>query len=139
MHRYTVEFRLSSETLNPDDITAALGLTPTTIWRAGDVVGQRPRTAGLWGYAPGGNWRQWQSLEPALSALLDELEPLRPRIKTLQNNYEAYLWCCHFNPETAGGPRLSPALLKRLAGLEVELYVDTHFVMDEPVDIGCTP
>ncbi|MFB3918315.1 MAG: DUF4279 domain-containing protein [Terriglobales bacterium] len=139
MHRYTVEFRLSGETLHPEDITAVLGLKPTTSWHAGDIVGQRPRTAGMWGYAPGGQWRQWQSLEPAISALLDELEPLKAKIAELQNGYEAYFWCCHFNPEVAGGPRLSPALLKRLAAMEVEIYVDTHFVRDDPQDIGCTP
>ncbi len=139
IHRYNIEFRLSGESLHPEDITAALGLKPTTSWHAGDIVGQRPRTAGLWGYAPGGVWRQWQSLEPALSNLLDELEPLKDRIHKLQSSYESYLWCCHFNPEIAGGPRFSHTLLKRLANLEVELYVDTHFVRDDASDASCTP
>jgi hypothetical protein len=138
LHRYTVEFRLSGDALRPEEITAALGLQPTTAWKPGDFVG-RPRTEGLWGYAPGGQFHQWQSLEPALDALLDELEPLRARIAALQVRFNTYLWCCHFNPETAGGPRLSPRLLQRLAALGVELYVDTHFVNDQPQDAGCTP
>src|SRR5512142_2683799 len=109
-HRYSIEFRVAGEDLQPEGITAALGLKPTTSWKPGDFVG-RPRTDGMWGYAPGGEFHQWPSLEPALHALLDELEPLQARIAPLQRNFNAYLWCCHFNPETAGGPRLSPALL----------------------------
>ncbi len=139
MHRYTIELRLTGPTLDPAHITAQLGLTPTTQWKIGETANPKHRDKALWAYAPAGECRPWPDFESMTSALLDELRPVQQKLAELRAEHEAFFWCGHFDSSFDGGPSFSPELLRALAEFAIPLYIDTHFVRDDPPGIGCTP
>lgn len=138
MHRYTVELRISGQTLDPDEVTRVLGLVPTRVARKGEPKvdgGTSQWTANMWGFElvpPGKD--DWSSLSDGLQALLRSFGPIRDRLHAYSRGNELYLWCGHFTSSFDGGPSLSPTLLKALGDFGVELILDTYCdCADEPL------
>ena len=130
MHRYTVELRIVGKDLDPEGVTRALGIAPSRVRRHGEprVEGSRSTWSGnMWALdilPPGRD--DWSSLEDALGALLNIFGPIRNQIQAYIPTNQTYIWCGHFTSSFDGGPTLSPALLKSLGDLGIQLFLDTY-------------
>ncbi len=131
MNRYSVELRIRGKNLDVDAVTASLDLSPTYTCRRGESPNPRARDFATWGYGSGSPTRDWQCLESALNANLDELYPVKDEITALRAQHEVLWWCGCFHTEFSGGPTFSPELLKRLAEFGVELSLDCYFAEEE--------
>src|SRR5436309_3284854 len=97
MHEYTVELRVTGKSLQPKEITERLGLQPSITRDAGEIVGTRCFSQGVWGYnGSHNNVPVWKSLEEGLSFMLDLLEPAQPKLLELKRSFDVLWWCGHF-------------------------------------------
>jgi hypothetical protein len=125
-HRYTVELRVWGKTLDPDAITRGTGLLPCQVRRAGDRLGSRTYTNGMWAF-DGNGPSDWDSLEEGLAFVLDRLGTAETLVATYGADYHVVWWCGHFQSSFDGGPTLSAQLLSRLGHCGAELFIDNYF------------
>lgn len=128
MHKYTMEFRIYGETLDPSEVSTDLGIEPSLMIRAGE---RRTRTTrfekSMWAYDGFPSTRRWDSFEEGLISLLEKLLPFKDKIEKYRSNYELILWCGHFQSSFNGGPTLSPRVLNLLSEFGVALFIDNYF------------
>jgi hypothetical protein len=130
MHDYSVSLRISGLTLDPNEVTASLGLNPTQVRLCG-----RPRPGGksmweesMWEYEVWpSNESSWHSLEEGLRTVISLFEPFKVQLAHYQEKFRVLLWCGHFSSSFNGGPTFSPTLLQKLNDFGVEVYLDTYF------------
>jgi hypothetical protein len=126
-HEYTVEFRIFSKTLDPNEITKELGLKPCQIRLEGSLGPGNRLQQGMWAYDGGEESKTWDSLSDGLLFLLDKLWPLRDKIAKYKPDAKLIWWCGSFQSSFDGGPTLSAALLSRLGEFGAELFIDNYF------------
>ncbi len=130
-HRYTVEFRIYGEKLDPESITRELGLQPCRVVKEA-ILRPHGRIEPMWGYnGVGDQETDWDSLEEGLDFVLTRLWPHRTTIASYTQVATFIWWCGHFQSSLDGGPTLSAGLLSRLGEFGVELFIDNYF---EPPD-----
>jgi Domain of unknown function (DUF4279) len=130
MHTYSVEFKVTGEFFEAQVISQTLGIQATSFYKKGEPKSpKRVWEQSVWTLAaqPGPNQLEWKSIEEGLAALLDRLLPLKAKIDKLKETYRVLICCGQFASGFGGGPSFSPALLKRLASLEVELTISTYW------------
>ena len=120
-------FRAWSDELPPDVIRDALGLDegelrPKGVDRAGrPAPGRKAHVFRLAsGLAPS------EPLERHLSVLCDRIEPLASKIDGLRDRCDFDLFCGFGSLNGQGGFTLSPALLRRLAALNIAVSLDLY-------------
>jgi len=124
-------FRVWGKDLDPDEVTAQLGITPSETFKAGD---QRGKSKGaIW---KEGHWEissedhvSSKVLETHIEWLLDQLEPVHVQFTNLLSTggVSADIFCFwEFSTHNAG-IILSPSLIRRLAKLNLELDLDIYF------------
>jgi hypothetical protein len=137
-HKYSVQFRIISETLDPKVVTRNVGLQPNQVWIAGSPCGPRKTYPGMWGYngSTSDTAVFWSSLTEGLEFVLEKLWPHREAIKSFgESGAKLIWWCANFQSGFDGGPLLSPALLARLGEFGAELFIDNYISPpDEAVD-----
>lgn len=127
-------FRLAGDTLDPDEVNAALDLTPTQVFvkdqqvpvgRKGNTTRRQP--TGVWLLASKGLVHS-TSLERHLIHLLDTIEPAATKLKTLRDrrNLRADFFCYWVSATGHGGPDLSPDTLARIAALDLTFGIDFY-------------
>ena len=126
-HKYTVEFRIFSKTLDPAEITRELGLQPCQVRIEGTTRSDGKLMQGMWAYDAGAGHTEWDSLGDGLAFVLDSLWPYRDTIARYKTSGKLVWWCGHFQSSFDGGPSLSPDLLKRLGEFGAELFIDNYF------------
>jgi hypothetical protein len=137
MHHYSVQLRITGETLKPDEISALLNLQPNHIRIRGQKGGRnRIWSESLWSYDgdEGETQKEWPSLEEGLMCLLGKLWSKKELITSLSSTFEAVWWCGHFQTSFDGGPTFSTDLLSKLAEFKVPLFLDNYFSADEEGD-----
>ena len=131
---YTVEFRILSRSLDPHRITRESGLVPCQVRIEGSVgLGGRLQR-GMWAYDGGEGSRTWEHLADGLSFVLTKLWPHKELISEYATEGELIWWCGHFHSAFDGGPRLNPALLRKLGDFGADLFVDTYSSRDNVDD-----
>ncbi len=134
-HRYTVEFRIFGETVDPDTITNELDLVPCQVRADASRRADGKVFKGMWGFdgdRNDGSWQHdWSSLEDGLTYLLDKLWSKRKALEKYAAHGQLVWWCGHFQSSFGGGPELSPSLLSRLGEFGAALYIDNYFSDDE--------
>jgi len=82
----------------------------------------------MWEYEakPGGEEREWHSLEKGLQALLSMFASRQATLREYQQRFKVSLFCGHFTSSFNGGPTLSPSLLEELGDFGIELFLDTY-------------
>jgi hypothetical protein len=128
MHEYTVELRIVGPTLDPDEVTAAIKISPTQIRRKGE---QRSNHSvwpdNMWAFdAKPENGIHWDSLEEGLNSLLMTLGPLKAQLHSYLPANDVFIWCGHFTDSFDGGPIFSPTQLKSLGDFGVKLILETY-------------
>lgn len=129
MNRRHASFSVLGSTLDPEQITAALSLTPDTAFKAGDLRG---KTANKWQH---GFWSistesevQSQKLEEHIAWLLDKLEPVSRQLADIRDSSEihARVFCFWETDRMNDGIELSPDLMGRLARLNLQVGIDIY-------------
>jgi len=124
--------RVYHDTADPNDVSSALGLTPSSTQRVGEQFERRGiirtyRLAG-WFYGSKSAVESYDS-QKHLHWLCDRLEPLDQQLRALRAaGWRMDIACFWDSSPGHGGPTLSPALLRRLAALEIELWFDVYFI-----------
>lgn len=135
-------FRLSGNALIPDEVTAALGITPTrasmsdqhvSVGRAGSTTRRYP--AGVWLLATDHRVES-TSLERHLIHLLEAIEPVAATLKVLRSRHElrADFFCYWLSATGHGGPEISSDTLARIAALDAALDLDFYSPDTEKLD-----
>src|SRR5580765_5187584 len=125
--KYTVEFRIFSNTLDPAEISKDLGLQPCQVRMKDTLRADGKLCEAMWAYDGGRGSTDWDSLSDGLSFLLEILWPHRELIAKYRMSGKLVWWCGNFQSSFDGGPWLSAALLKRLGEFGAELYIDNYF------------
>ena len=122
-----------AETIDPDEVTHLLGVTPTEIQRAGE-----PRSSKTDKIHKTSGW--FLSTEGVLTSLdaRHHLDWILERVHNKQREFftlreRGYLLdvCCRWDSKSGhGGPTLSPAQMIGFSHLGVELWFDLYF--DDP-------
>lgn len=126
--------RIVGEAVDPDAITARLGLAPTRAHHKGEPISprvRRPRPFGVWLLdSPLGRDRP---LEEHLDVLLGLLEPRAEALRSLAaEGCPADLFSGHFMQRYNTGIELSPGVLGRVAALGLALDIDIY---DSPREV----
>lgn len=130
--RTWASFRLAGDALKPDEISAAVGLTPTLALAkdqeiAGGPVGKKPRhqRTGVW-LLGSEHAVASTSLERHLGYLLEAVEPAAGAIAAVrqQQDLRADFFCYWASANGDGGPEISPTTLRRVAAMDASLGID---------------
>lgn len=127
-NRTHATLRLWGKHLDPDDVTRRLRCVPSEYHRLGDRRGK----SGTWSH---GYWalyseHQVRSTDLALHLewLLDHIEPVQSQLAALMaEDIHADFFCFWESLTGHGGPNFSPALLRRLGAVGLELGLDIYF------------
>ena len=128
MNTYTVELRITAESLLPEQISEDLGLEPSQARRAGDQRGRSSVfTKALWAY---GGEQEWASLEEGLNKILRLLSGKESALKRYVSTAEVFWWCGHFQSTFDHDTTMSPALLAKLAEFNIPLHLVSYLSDD---------
>lgn len=133
-YEYTISLRLRHPSMNPAEITAALGLGPFRCWRAGEprstptgapLEGRWPDTYWTSGRLADGQWRG-KALPSAVCALLDQIATHKDffqQVRAEGGKVELFVgWYFDGN----SGDILDFELMGRLAALKIDLSLDIY-------------
>ena len=128
LYQTTASLRIFGDDLEPDEVTALLGASPTHAVRRGDLRSTRPETrparAGSWrlqsGYAKPGDLDV--QIHDLLALTTDE-----PAVwKTIHERYQADLFCGLFMQTGNDGLSLKPETLVAIVSRGLELQLDIY-------------
>ena len=130
--RFKASLRLSHPSMDPNEISSSLGLTPQRAWRA-DQERSTPQGTPLQGVYEFTYWST-SIAESETSSLTDELEPwidyLSDRASFLEHFSESggeiEFFVGWFTTEVSGGETFDWQFLKRLAQLKINLAFDVY-------------
>ena len=119
------------DTLEPQAITAVLGITPTRSFRRGDTHGHgervTPYRVNTWLLSSEGSVASHDSLRH-IEWLLGKVEPRHAVLLELQKqSYRMDISCYWLSKSGHGGPTLTPDIMRRLGKLELAVWFDVYF------------
>lgn len=122
--------------VDPDEVTARLGIEPSERQRRGEVSprpDRPPRAATLNGWFLGSRGRvDSRDSRRHIDWLLDRLEPKAEALRALQaTGCRMSISCYWLSRSGHGGPTVPPAQMRRLAALDVALWFDVYGPYDE--------
>ncbi|MEO8286018.1 MAG: DUF4279 domain-containing protein [Chloroflexota bacterium] len=125
--------RFSGRNLDPEAVTRALGISPSTSFRRGQERATNKKwNHGHWGLTSEGNVSS-TDLELHITWLVDQLLPVQDRLRDLlhSGDYEGKIMAdifCYWESATGnGGPGFSPELMGKLSSLGLSLELDIYF------------
>jgi hypothetical protein len=120
------DLRLLAHGLDHQAITAALGLPPTAVWRAGDLIkGTRlQRDTDAWVYGLG--TEDQLDIAASLRRLLAVVEPIAPIIQQLRRaaSAEVRISCAVYMEDATPSAYLSRDIIEAVAKLGASLDID---------------
>ena len=138
--RTDVALRIYPGDRDPDWVTAALGVQPTSVNRKGE---QRTSSIGrvrtipknAWFLSSQGNVVS-RDARRHLDWLLDSLAPAADRVRALTEDETVSIdvMCVWWSAAGHGGPLLSPEQMSRLAEMNLDLGFDIYFLPDDEGD-----
>ncbi len=119
------------ENCDLEDVTAMLGISPTSWQRYGELPSnpnrlQKPAACTAW-MLESKNQTDSQDARRHIDWLLSQLSGKELAIRKLQMEGSVVkLWCYWLSKDGYGGPLLSPYQMKRLAELDIEIEFDFY-------------
>jgi len=125
-----VTFQLSGDHLEPDEVSAAMGLRPTTSARSGGPVHsalgdkQGPAKTGLWSIRS--EWSDNQTLDEKIRRLFADLTPDTATWHNLVREFSGRLLCHVERQSNRQGLRLSAETVTEIAdrGLALDVIIE---------------
>jgi len=124
LHRSVVTLRILGDDLDPAEISALLGGTPTASRRKGDVFKHRTAKFGLWRLSASD--REPENLDAQIEEILDKLSPSLDVWRSIAARYKIDLFCGLFMHESNEGLYISPASLAALGQRGILLGLDIY-------------
>jgi hypothetical protein len=127
-----VTLRLYHPSDHPEKVTGLLGLAPSKSQMVGETWEQRNKKEKYqlsgWFFTSEGSVDSYDS-EKHLDWLLNQIEPKLSILQSLttEHGWRADIACLWDSQSGHGGPTLSPALLRRLGIIGIELWFDVYF------------
>lgn len=123
--------RIASKTLDPDDVTARLGIAPTDSHKAGERHGKEGQMVydhGQWELTSQDNVK-FEDLESHIAWVLEQLAPAQQELQwiTSQPDIKADIFCFWEANSVNAGLKFSPRLLQGIGSLGLALDVDIYF------------
>lgn len=126
--------RVRKDGVTSADVTARLGIQPTSAHEAGDARQGGPAwPRAMWSLSTSERGRG--PLADHLDALLDLVEPARERIAALADEGFELDWFCFVGVPGIAGAMLPPATLTRLGSLPIALDLDIYAFASDEVDV----
>ncbi len=122
-------FRVWGKHLNPDEVTYLMGMSPSASHKAGDKRGKSGiHKHGYWGITSQDRVSS-RDLEIHLEWLVAQLESVQAQVVELNRNADtqADIFCFRETESVNAGIVFSPALMGRLAMLNLKLGLDIYF------------
>lgn len=119
---------------DPETITGRLGIEPTKWQRKGEPIPGTQQTAevDLW-YLGTKERVESRDSRRHVDWLLDAIEGKAAVVRALQEEGARIAVNCFWLSRSGhGGPTISPGQMRRLGGLNIELWFDVYFVGDDP-------
>lgn len=121
--------RIYSQTVAPDEVTAALGVQPTRTLLAGEQRGGKVSNLHGWFLSSEGRV-QSRDLRRHLDWVLDQLatgpNPTQQVMARIPGRVWADISCLWVSAVGHGGPTLSPKQMQRMARLGLECWFDVY-------------
>jgi hypothetical protein len=117
--------------MDPNYVTGRLNLKPTSIQRKGESANRfSNRTNPLSGWSLSSEARvDSKDLRNHMDWLLDQIACQKAEMESLRRAGCVFrVWCYWLSKAGHGGPIISVSQIKRLAELELEIYLDVYFV-----------
>lgn len=130
-NRILVHFTLTGTGLEPDEVTAATGLSPGKVWRAGDFIAGSGRRYEYGGWRIASGLDDTAGIAEQLAALLGRLEPVRAGLARFMTTEYGEIGCVVYAHESVPEMHLSRDLLRRTADLGVEVDIDLYCLIDD--------
>jgi len=135
-YRYCVSLRITHPSIDPNEITLALGRKPVGQWRAGELR-ISPKGTILGGIRKESFWRchpheehrlssQAQYLEDYLKLLTDELEQFEDFLSSITSTGGRIEYFVGLFSENNIGNVFSSSLLKKIGTLNIDLSLDIY-------------
>lgn len=127
-------FRMFGPDVDPDEVTALLGIEPTRSHRFGEIrYKDRRFEHGMWLLDSDG--LETTDAESHLEYLLDRLDAARTPVKELiaSGRYWTDISCSWTSRFGHGGPIFSPQILARILDLNIPLGFDLYFADEDKV------
>lgn len=121
--------RIFGDDLDPDEITATLGTTPTYALRKGDKHRQQVVKSGRW--VIDAKPSKPSDLDHQISELLAQMTDDLDRWKSVTSRHEAMFYCSVFMLETNEGAEIAPAILMALGARGISLGLDIYAPRDD--------
>ncbi len=122
---------------DPEAITVRLGIEPTFRHRKGEPIPPHnsPAEIDLWCLSTKG-WIESRDSRRHIDWLLDAIEGKAAMVRSLQEEGARIAMSCFWLSQAGqGGPTISPGQMRRLGGLNLELWFDVYFDdADSPVN-----
>lgn len=128
--KFTVEFRIYGQALDPDAVTELLALKPCQVVLPGSRRGSRIVEEAMWAFngsedGEGGS-PEWTTLEEGLKSVLEKLWSRRELIAQYNGASRKIWWCGQFHTGWNSGTTLPASLLAELAEFGADLFIDTY-------------
>lgn len=130
--------RVFSDTLQPNQVSARLGLVPSRAFAKGDPYGRgRVRRHGGW-ILSSRNAVESSDTRHHIDWLLDQLDGKSKELDALRDlGCEVDVSCIWVSAQGQGGPILSPSQMKRLAEHGLDIWWDVYF--DQSANVSQSP
>lgn len=129
-----VWLRVMGETLEPDVVTAALGIEPTRTQFKGTVglhsALKRPMKYSGW-FLQSDEQVSSRDARRHFDWLLNQLQGKQNVLARLREDGNLVDICCRWDSAGHGGPTLNPEHLNQLGTLGVELWFDVYFAEED--------
>jgi Domain of unknown function (DUF4279) len=126
---YVVRLWIRGNDFDPDTASDLLELDPSATTRAGEMLPNRRNTIApitTWSYNEKDEDEHWSSLEEGLLSMTALLLPRKKELAQLAAMHEVFIGCGVFKESFDGGPSFSSRLLRELAELGIELWMDIY-------------
>jgi hypothetical protein len=125
----SVSFELKGSELEPEKITALLGIIPTKIWRVNDLVhpkaGVRRKSNG---WSLKSNLDQSADLDEHIKSIFEELQPSWQSLVEICKQYDALISCAVYRYQQIPAIDLDKDIVKKAAELNAGIDVDVYYL-----------
>lgn len=135
-NRILVHFTLTGTSFEPEEVTAATGLSPDQAWRVGDPIGSSRRSYEHNGWRIASGIGDTLDVGEQLEALLARLEPVRAGLEKFMATEHGEIGCVVYAHESVPEMHFGRDALRRVADLGAAIDVDLYCLIEDEVGEG---
>jgi len=128
----SVSFELKGSELEPEKITALLGIIPTKTWRVNDLVhpkaGVRRKSNG---WSLKSQLDKSAELDEHIKSIFEELQPSWQSLVEICKQYDALISCAVYRYQQIPAIDLDKDIVKKAAELNAGIDVDIYYLPED--------